>query len=58
VVLLELGKNRFRLELSREELDQFIQLLGRSTGTALQQGETALAQSLMRFAAALGLDPL
>lgn len=58
MVLCELGGNRFRLELSRDELEQFIHLLGRATGTALQQGETTLAQSLMRFAANMGLDPL
>lgn len=58
MVLLELGANRFRLELTREELEQFVGLLGRATGAALQQGESTLAQSLMRFTADMGLDPL
>lgn len=58
MVLLELGANRFRLELTREELEQFVGLLGRATGAAVQQGETPLAQSLMRFTVQMGLDPI
>jgi hypothetical protein len=58
VVCEELGANRFRLEMNREELEHFVRLLARATGTALQQGETTLAQALMHFVVKLGIDPL
>ena len=58
MVFQELSANRFRLDLTRDELENFVRLLGRSVGVAAKQGETTLAQSLVRFAADLGIDPL
>lgn len=58
MVLIELGNNRFRLEMNREELDQFVRMLGTAAGLAVQQDETPLAHSLIHFVAEMGLEPL